>query len=948
MVKNIILTFSFLISSLVFSQNQGTEDLERVFQKGSSFLYTNKDSAKHYLSKSISISEKLDDVDYKLTALFYLVATYDYHYDLKELNYNLKRIDSTLKYNQNIDTILGKKEYLKNYLIQKGNYNFKIKKYKSAKNNFQELVKILNNDGIDSISLEDRTLLFSTYNYLASINEINGKNKLAKDFYEKSLILAGNQDVESAELRVAGTKVRLAKVFENEKNFLKASQLLKEVLPFYISQKDNPRFKNNLLSTYQRLSRNYLEQDSIAKATDMLRESEVYYSENDAFRRSADLLYGDIYTSDQQFDKAETFYQAYLTKIKVYRQDQKHQDVGEAFSRLGRLYVAKDNPKKALQFYQEALMQLAPDFENANIKDNPNPKKVLSKLELVKVFKEKLEALKLLYKQSKELEDLKVALATSYAIIEALDLLKPEFESKVDKQFLLSEMYPAFHSMVEVAYDLFSTTKESSYITDAFYFTEKSKSVLLLEATRSTQASSYGGVPEDVIDREQQFRANIIHLEKKFFSQKSNMVVFDSLFQLKNRYYNFISDIENNYPKYYDLKYNAEVVSLEEITSGLIKSKALLSYFSTDTDLFLITIENDAKSFYKIPFGNIDRERITKFYSLVSKVNSKQLSEIYKEGYSIYENILKEPLKKIQSKELIIIPDDILNYLPFDALSASKDQSDYLIQEYQISYINSATLLKEQQNKIKTDKNRLLAYAPTFGKTSVNVQQDRSDFGPLLYNTDEADQITKFFDGKAVTGNEASLVSLVSFLENSQTYNMLHFATHAAANDEHPDYSYLAFAPNNKGESSLLYVKDLYEYNINADLVTLSACQTGLGKLQKGEGMLSLARGFSYAGAKSLVTTLWKINDQTTSELMQEFYKNLDASFSKDKALREAKLTYLKTAEDELLTHPYYWSGFMISGDTTALQTSASYFWWLLLLIIPVLLVIVRKLKSSK
>ncbi|WP_299258384.1 CHAT domain-containing protein [uncultured Aquimarina sp.] len=891
------------------------------------------------------MSYDIDSFDWKLSNITYLITADDYHYNLKSLRKNLRRMDSMVNFDKRFDTLYEKNDYIKNFLIQKGNYNFKVKNYDAAANSFQELLVLLIDKELDSISTPDKTLLFSTYNYLASINEATGENKLAKDFYKKGLLIGENYQIESIKLRVAGTKVRLARVFEKEKDYKNANQLFKESLSYYILQSDNPRFKNNLLSTYQRLSQNYLLQDSIPKAISTLKESEQYYSENDAFERKAELLYGDIYTSDQQFDKAENFYQSYVSKTKTYRQNQKHQDIAEAFSRLGRLYVAKGDPKKALQFYQEALMQLAPDFENANIKDNPNPKKVLSKLELVKVFKEKLEALKLLYKQSKELEDLKVALATSYAIIEALDLLKPEFESKVDKQFLLSEMYPAFHSMVEVAYDLFSTTKESSYITDAFYFTEKSKSVLLLEATRSTQASSYGGVPEDVIDREQQFRANIIHLEKKFFSQKSNMVVFDSLFQLKNRYYNFISDIERNYPKYYDLKYNAEVVSLEEITSELIKSKALLSYFSTDTDLFLITIENDAKSFYKIPFGNIDRERITKFYSLVSKVNSKQLSEIYKEGYSIYENILKEPLKKIQSKELIIIPDDILNYLPFDALSASKDQSDYLIQEYQISYINSATLLKEQQNKIKTDKNRLLAYAPTFGKTSVNVRQDRSDFGPLLYNTDEADQITKFFDGKAVTGNEASLVS---FLENSQTYNMLHFATHAAANDEHPDYSYLAFAPNNKGESSLLYVKDLYEYNINADLVTLSACQTGLGKLQKGEGMLSLARGFSYAGAKSLVTTLWKINDQTTSELMQEFYKNLDASFSKDKALREAKLTYLKTAEDELLTHPYYWSGFMISGDTTALQTSASYFWWLLLLIIPVLLVIVRKLKSSK
>jgi len=588
-------------------------------------------------------------------------------------------------------------------------------------------------------------------------------------------------------------------------------------------------------------------------------------------------------------------------------------------------------------------MQLAPSFDSKEIKNNPDPKKVLSKLALVKVLKEKLEALHLLYKKNGQLQDLKIAFATAQDIIKTLDLLKPEFESKVDKQFLISQMYPAFHSMVTIAYDLYETTKESKYIDDAFYFTEKSKSILLLEAARSTQATSYGGIPEQIIDQEQQFRANIIHLEKKYFNQKSNMVIFDSLFKLKNRYYNFISDIEQDYPKYYDLKYNAEVISLEETAAEIVNGKALLSYFSTNTDLFLIVLENDTKSFYKIPWSTKDKASITKFYTLVSKLNNKDISNIHKEGTILYEKLLKNALNEIKSKELIIISDDILNYIPFEALSTSENPGDYLIKEYQISYANSATMLKELKAKEKAKKNQLLAFAPAFDQNTSKVSADRSNFGPLLHNTTEVANIMNYFPGKSITGSEASLQS---FSENSQAYNMIHFATHAAANDENPDYSYLAFTSTDTTKNNLLYVKDLYGYTLTTDLVTLSACQTGLGKLQKGEGMLSLAKGFSYAGAKSLVTTLWKINDQTTSELMQEFYKNLDDSMPKDMALREAKLAYLKNADDDLLTHPYFWSGFMISGDVAPLQSNNSNLWWLFLLVIPVLILVVRKIKS--
>ncbi|MBW1296177.1 CHAT domain-containing protein [Aquimarina litoralis] len=947
-MKNILTYALLFIGFFCFCQTQEQlSEYEYFLSKGGSFLYTNKDSANTYLSKSYKIAKDSNYLDGKLNTLTYLLQANGYHFDLKNLSLNLKRFENDLRNKEAVDSLEYGTIYRRRYLLEKGQYFYKINNYQTAIKYFNDLVNDITNTETNKLQLDVNELneLYSAYSFLAAVYEKVGKYSLSKEYHNKTLSIAENNSSIDWSRQVLNTKMRLARVYENESNYLEANNLLNQVLPDYVSQVGtNPRLKNSLLSTYQRLVKNYLLQDSIFKATNILKESEEYYSENDAFQRSADRLYADIYSSEKQFEKAETFYRSYLDKTIVYRQNQKHQDVADAYTGFGKLYMLKRDPSRAIEFYQEALMQLAPDFTDKDIKINPDPKKVLSKLELVKVLKEKLEALKLLFEKNGKTEDLEVAFKTSNDIIRTLDLLKPEFESKIDKQFLITEMYPAFHSMVAVSFDLYKATNEPKYIDAAFYFSEKSKSVILLEATRSTQASSFGGVPEEIIDQEQQFRANIIHLEKKFFNQRSNIAVFDSLFQLKNKYYNFISDMEQKYPKYYDLKYNADVISLDDMASNLMQAKALISYFATNTDLYVITLENQNKEFYKIPLGNDGRERITRFYSLLSNLNVKELSNIYTIGNSIYQQILKKPLETITSKELIIIPDDILNYLPFEALTTSENAADYLIKDYQISYTNSATFLREQQNKLEVKRNKLLAYAPSFEKRDGDASQNRPDFGPLLYNKEEVAQITKIFDGKAITGNEASLTS---FSENSQTYNMLHFATHAATNDEYPDYSYLAFAKDDSSENGLLYVKDLYGYNINADLVALSACQTGLGKLEKGEGMLSLARGFSYAGAKSLVTTLWKINDQTTSEIMHDFYKNLDKSLAKDQALREAKLTYLSNAEDDLLMHPYYWSGFMISGDTTPLESKGSYLWWLLLLFIPVIAVIVRKIKSS-
>ncbi len=115
--------------------------------------------------------------------------------------------------------------------------------------------------------------------------------------------------------------------------------------------------------------------------------------------------------------------------------------------------------------------------------------------------------------------------------------------------------------------------------------------------------------------------------------------------------------------------------------------------------------------------------------------------------------------------------------------------------------------------------------------------------------------------------------------------------------------------------------------NLNADMVTLSACQTGIGKLKKGQGMLSLSKGFYYAGAKSLVNTLWKINDKSTVKLMEYFYEGLSKGYSKSEALRKAKLKYLETTDDELLKHPYYWAAFVVSGDVSPISNNNT-LWW--------------------
>jgi CHAT domain-containing protein len=192
----------------------------------------------------------------------------------------------------------------------------------------------------------------------------------------------------------------------------------------------------------------------------------------------------------------------------------------------------------------------------------------------------------------------------------------------------------------------------------------------------------------------------------------------------------------------------------------------------------------------------------------------------------------------------------------------------------------------------------------------------RKDLQPLAHSGEEVSGVQKMLGGDVFYGKDATEER---FVQLAGGYRILHLATHGKANDEAADYSFLAFSEKKDSlENELLYVRDLYNLSLNADLVTLSACETGAGKLERGEGIISLARAFTYAGAKSIVTTLWSVQDERTKDLMLDFYRNLKKGMNKDEALRETKLAYL-FKNNHAAAHPFFWAGVVAMGEMTPL-----------------------------
>ena len=213
-----------------------------------------------------------------------------------------------------------------------------------------------------------------------------------------------------------------------------------------------------------------------------------------------------------------------------------------------------------------------------------------------------------------------------------------------------------------------------------------------------------------------------------------------------------------------------------------------------------------------------------------------------------------------------------------------------------------------------------LAFAPKFTNSEdvETIAMRRNGLGHLKYNTIEVAAIDNLFNTNVFKDSSATKTN---FISNAKDYKIIHLSTHAKSNDTYGDYSFIAFSKNDSLQKDKLYVRELYNLDLDADMVVLSACETGIGELKKGEGVISLARAFTYAGARSTITSLWNVNDAQTTKLMTLFYTNLKEGMPKDEALRKAKLTYI---ENENLTSPYFWAAFTPTGDMKAIEISSN------------------------
>lgn len=523
------------------------------------------------------------------------------------------------------------------------------------------------------------------------------------------------------------------------------------------------------------------------------------------------------------------------------------------------------------------------------------------------------------------------------------------------------DLYSKFHSFFGVysfGYDQFDFTESSGFIYEqgirhslllnqtydhteflnrAFQFSEWSKVHSLQRAKKTSQAKFLAGLPEALIDKERSLKIDENYFRSQL-SSFSNVEVPDS--SRLARYHKRLSEItesqdslENiiriNYPRYHQLQYQDITLSVEEVQDRLNPSQAFVEYYEGDTTSFVFTITKDD---YQVKRIHLDDDTLITMYREFFEPEhfqpeQKQVNDL---SYQIYQNYLQPALGELDTtiSELIVVPDGKLSYVPLDILQTrpahDKDAEvvPYLLRDYQVHYTYSASLYFNDFSTLST-KNQYLAFAPEYAATLTDTASIsrlgnfRNQVTPLKHNQEEVAYISENFKGLGFFGTNANERN---FKEKVDEYGVLHLAMHTIVDDEDPMNSKLVFSNSKDSlEDDLLHAFEIYNMEIPSQLAVLSACETGFGQLAKGEGALSLARAFSYAGSPSVVMSHWPVDDQTTATLMKSFYGYLADGLTKSDALRKAKLDFLDQTHSAR-AHPFFWGSFVVMGDDAPVQ----------------------------
>lgn len=610
-------------------------------------------------------------------------------------------------------------------------------------------------------------------------------------------------------------------------------------------------------------------------------------------------------------------------------------ELGSYFLEMGRYRECLETAHQTLRLVFEAL-------DSSIYNQNPSTEQLALQIHSLPLIELKAKALYKLEKSGVQTGSAERAMDLYLLGLQALEMAQLRFRNPESKRLVQGKIVP----LTEGALEVLQILPEKKKLDVSFDLIQRKKAGALISRIQEIKAKSFSNIPPELKEREQDLQNEIsyyfrmstqeehkpagqrdsVKLAQWWSYQLDAQLALDSVHEV----------LQKNFPKYQDLQQPIELVSIPELQKYLAREKAaLLDYFLGDSTLVIFGVNEEQPFVHYQIAGTGLKEQIDAFRKMNRSpdIGPIAFSEL---AHSLYAQLLEPVSQYLTQPNLIIIPDGQLGYLPFHLLMADEKGANfrdmpYLFRDYAIRYEYASSLLLQDWDRPKP-KHTYAGFAPEYQGDELTYMRSAEDslllsslydetllregLGPLQSNQEEVAFAAGTMNGLHYEGPDALESSFKAVAPGSR---ILHLAMHALTNDKEPIYSQLVFSREpDTLEDGKLHAYELYNMHLDADLAVLSACETGAGKVQSGEGVMSLSHAFKYAGCPNIVMSLWQAHDRSTSKLVTGFFQHLKKGEGKAGALRKSCLDYLASA-DERYTHPFYWGGMVLVGDNESL-----------------------------
>lgn len=700
----------------------------------------------------------------------------------------------------------------------------------------------------------------------------------------------------------------------------------------------------------------YHQKQQLETALDYIRSAIEAGSEEGLHREQfrALQLKGNLLVAEGQLDEARKVYEAAEQEIgKIgseteYKRANLYSEMAQAHLDNGYISEAIEFADRSIETNQFQIVSENLDGERVElqISDPRNNLEIHSLLGEAYVTKHQSEG---------DAEYLDAALEHFSEVADISWEIRRSYREEASSLELSDRLDEVFRLALDQAYSGYEQTGDDEYLEKFFRFVQNSKSTSLHNSMLESQILDAGNLPEEVQQRKQVLQSEITHREIQIARAEAGVEEVDrellqqyknTLFDKRYRRDQLLDSIRTEYSDYYSLHYDQVTHATEEMQSELDGDEVLIEYALTDELIYVLAItpEEVIIETTQVPADHRD-EIITRFFDLSSDrtvVRASQRQQLYELNDKIYEWLI-EPVRDsiLQKDQWTIIPDGPLHFIPFEMLMDPQYRSDdsfaeqpFLIRDHVIAYNYSSGLFYLHREGETTSPQKITAFAPVFediedtemfshlpGPSNREGEMRQAEeewagyeFAGLPGSKEEVNSIMALAEKFGIESNlflneEANKEAFLSGL----TGDIIHIATHGFYNAEVPSLSGIALKDSEDGNSNaMIYVPEIYNLNLDSDLVVLSSCESGFGELVTGEGMIALNRGFIQAGSRNVIYSMWKVSDSHTRDLMASFYEYHLEGASYREALRDAKRDML---EDEVTANPAHWAAFMLIGQ---------------------------------